>query len=222
MDKFHREYDIPRERILEEALPHIKEITGRLSDLSQALSGVDNDLKRGLSITNQIHEYARLSELKPGSDQIDLMALFRGYEDRNSRGLESHAISYVVEGPDSLIVRSEETHMNSIFSNLINNAKEALLEHETKNGEISITVGELKEKEDSVAVKIQDNGPGIPQKDLDEIFEPFFTTKPGSGTGLGLGIVKRLVHLYGGRIDVESGEDKGTLFTVVMPLHIQR
>jgi len=49
-----------------------------------------------------------------------------------------------------------------------------------------------------------------------EIFEPFFSTKPSTGTGLCLGVVKRLVQLYGGRIEVESDMGKETIFTVTL------
>ncbi|MGM0426677.1 MAG: ATP-binding protein [Thermodesulfobacteriota bacterium] len=49
-----------------------------------------------------------------------------------------------------------------------------------------------------------------------EIFEPFYSTKPTTGTGLGLGVVKRLVHLYGRSIDVESKVGDGTKFTATL------
>ena len=67
-------------------------------------------------------------------------------------------------------------------------------------------------------MKVQDFGPGIPADHANEIFDPFFSTKPTSGTGLGLGIVKRLVQLYIGQIDVESKAGEGTTFIVSMPL----
>jgi signal transduction histidine kinase len=53
-----------------------------------------------------------------------------------------------------------------------------------------------------------------------EIYEPFFSTKPCTGTGLGLGVVKRLVNLYGGQIRVESKENEGTIFTITLPSDI--
>jgi len=69
-------------------------------------------------------------------------------------------------------------------------------------------------------VKVQDFGPGIPADHANEIFDPFFSTKPTSGTGLGLGIVKRLVQLYEGQIVVESKEGEGTTFTITLPCDI--
>jgi signal transduction histidine kinase len=69
-----------------------------------------------------------------------------------------------------------------------------------------------------VIVSIEDNGPGIPDEVLPRIFEPFFTTKvKGEGTGLGLGIVKRIVEKHKGRIEVESRPGR-TCFSV--HLHI--
>ena len=107
--------------------------------------------------------------------------------------------------------------MNSIFTNLINNARDALIEQDSESKEIWTFVEEVDEEEKKyVRIKVQDNGPGIPQDQLDEIFEPFYSTKPTSGTGLGLGIVKRLMQVYGGQIEVESRLNEGTTFTITL------
>jgi signal transduction histidine kinase len=68
-----------------------------------------------------------------------------------------------------------------------------------------------------VMVEIMDNGPGIPQENVDRVFEPFFTTKGvGVGTGLGLDIVYRIVQQHGGTIEVRS-EPGCTRFIVRLP-----
>ena len=67
-------------------------------------------------------------------------------------------------------------------------------------------------------VKVVDNGPGIPEDIRALIFEPFFTTKAkGEGTGLGLGIVRKIVDKHGGSVSVESGAGR-TCFTVALPV----
>ena len=134
---------------------------------------------------------------------------------------EKIGINYSVEGIGNAIVKADEIHINSIFSNIILNAKDALEELGGEGKEIRVTV-EGKNNEDSsyFIIKVSDNGPGIPEDHLNEIFEPFFSTKPTSGTGLGLGIVKRLVQLYGGEIVVESKEGEGAIFTVTLPCNI--
>jgi two-component system NtrC family sensor kinase len=71
----------------------------------------------------------------------------------------------------------------------------------------------------NVEVEIEDNGVGIPKEKLNRIFEPFFTTKPiGQGTGLGLSISYGIVEQHRGRIQVTSAPDKGSTFTVRLPI----
>jgi len=75
---------------------------------------------------------------------------------------------------------------------------------------------------DHVAVKIRDTGYGIPKEDLSKIFDRFYrVNRPGKeikGTGLGLAIVSKIVSAHGGRVEVESELDKGTTFTLFLPL----
>jgi len=100
--------------------------------------------------------------------------------------------------------------LNQIWANLIDNALDALEE----GGRIEVTASREGPK---VAVRIIDNGPGIPDKVRDRIFDPFFTTKPmGQGTGLGLDIVRRLVLHNDGDITVASQPGR-TEFRVVLP-----
>ena len=69
----------------------------------------------------------------------------------------------------------------------------------------------------TIIVSISDTGAGIPRELCDKIFEPFFTTKD-KGTGLGLAIVYNIVKKHGGDITVESEVEKGTTFTITLPL----
>lgn len=69
-------------------------------------------------------------------------------------------------------------------------------------------------------VVVADNGPGVPDDQIERIFDPFVTTKPpGKGTGLGLAIVQRIVHDHGGRVDVARAREGGAAFTVMLPAH---
>jgi len=71
---------------------------------------------------------------------------------------------------------------------------------------------------DTVSLAVEDNGVGIPKKDLSRIFDPFFTTKGSKGTGLGLSITYGIVQKLRGKIEVRSEVGKGTTFTVTLPL----
>lgn len=101
--------------------------------------------------------------------------------------------------------------LNQVWTNLIHNAVQAM------QGKGQIVIETFQTGQD-VGVKISDNGPGIPSEILPRIFEPFFSTKPrGQGTGLGLGIARKIIERHGGQIAVES-RPGNTTFTVTLPL----
>ncbi len=69
-----------------------------------------------------------------------------------------------------------------------------------------------------IQIEIRDTGIGISEKVCKKIFDPFYTTK-SSGTGLGLSIVYQIIKEHGGRIDVQSKENEGTVFTILLPTY---
>ena len=78
---------------------------------------------------------------------------------------------------------------------------------------------ETKKLNDTIEIKVKDNGNGIPSKVLDKIFQPFFTTKPtGEGTGLGLSLSYDIVKAHGGELKVETKEGEGTVFVIHLPI----
>ena len=68
----------------------------------------------------------------------------------------------------------------------------------------------------SITVSVKDSGVGIAPEDLDQVFQPLFTTK-ARGIGLGLVVVKNLVEVNGGRVEVQSEPGKGTTFSITLP-----
>jgi signal transduction histidine kinase len=101
--------------------------------------------------------------------------------------------------------------LNQVWTNLIDNAIDAV------DGRGSITIRAYVEGA-RVVVEVVDDGRGIPREAQVHVFEPFYTTKDiGSGTGLGLDIVRRIVTGHGGEIFVQS-EPGETCFTVRLPL----
>jgi signal transduction histidine kinase/ligand-binding sensor domain-containing protein len=109
-----------------------------------------------------------------------------------------------------------------VILNLITNAFYACNEKKksgTADYEPKVTVSTKKLK-DSIAIAVNDNGNGIPKQVLDKIFQPFFTTKPtGEGTGLGLSMSYDIITQgHGGELKVETKENEGTTFTIVLPI----
>ncbi|MFN3921509.1 MAG: ATP-binding protein, partial [Caldimicrobium sp.] len=112
--------------------------------------------------------------------------------------------------PYDLFVPLQHSHLVSLVSNIVLNAREAM----ENVGELRIKVY----KEGDLAVlEFEDTGKGIPREYLDKIFEPGFSTKP-HGSGLGLFVVKRIVENYKGEILVRSEVKKGTTFIIKLPL----
>lgn len=110
-------------------------------------------------------------------------------------------------------IKCDSAVLEQILTNIWINAFDALQE---SGGEVIITTSRVKNKK-QVLLCIEDNGPGIPEKVLENIFDPFFTTKDvGKGTGLGLAVVYGFVNELGGRIEVES--DEKTLFKIYFPI----
>lgn len=108
-----------------------------------------------------------------------------------------------------------------VFTNLIGNAIDALLEAEINNPEISI-LSKLGADGSTVEIQIQDNGPGIAEEHLPHIFEALFTTKPvGSGTGLGLAISQQIIEQkHQGQLTCHSTLGTGTTFTVILQIQM--
>jgi len=115
--------------------------------------------------------------------------------------------------PDLPTVYADSKQMQQVFLNIILNAFQAM----TSGGILTITTC-MVSQDDRVSVRIDvaDTGPGIPTQILEKIFTPFFTTK-AQGTGLGLPICSKLVHLHNGELRVESDDRNGTVFTVELP-----
>lgn len=113
-------------------------------------------------------------------------------------------------------IRANGSALNQIWTNLIDNALDAMQELPTDQPKrLSI---ETRAEPEGILVEITDNGPGMPPEVQNRIFEPFYTTKPvGEGTGLGLDIVQRIVRTHKGSIRVESIPGR-TVFQVRLPL----
>jgi two-component system sensor histidine kinase HydH len=94
-------------------------------------------------------------------------------------------------------------------SNLLLNAEAAMPE----GGELLVTA---EPERRGVCVHVTDTGVGIPAESLDKVFAPYYSTRPG-GTGLGLPMVRRIVHEHGGSIEVHSEVGRGTQFTIHLP-----
>src|SRR5690606_25983140 len=118
-------------------------------------------------------------------------------------------------------VECEAGKMNRAFLNILTNAIYAINQKfdSKPGGELVIATG-LHSDPAYIYMRIADNGVGIPADIREKIFEPFFTTKDvGEGTGLGMSITYNTIAKRQGKIEVESEEGVGTVFTIILPIH---
>jgi len=109
---------------------------------------------------------------------------------------------------------ADPSQIERVFINLIVNAAEAM----DGSGKLTLTTF-FNAKDKTIEIDIKDTGSGIRKEDMDKIFDPFFTTKDvGHGTGLGLAISYGIVKSHKGNLLVKSVEQKGTTFTIVLPV----
>jgi signal transduction histidine kinase len=111
---------------------------------------------------------------------------------------------------------AERDRLQQVFINIILNAIDAMPD----GGTLKI---ELSQMNNQAVMKIEDTGTGIKDQHLPHIFDPFFTTKGiGKGTGLGLSISYAIIKEHEGNITVESEAGKGSLFTLYIPLNLDK
>jgi signal transduction histidine kinase len=134
-------------------------------------------------------------------------------------------VTVTMDVPNDLpLIEGDQNQLCQMFTNLIANAFEAL----EGKGTIAInaSLGAIEPDPEfgvapvlspTIVVDVADNGPGVPPELSDRIYDPFFTTKV-KGTGLGLGIVRKIVDAHDGRIDLNSSPKTGTRFRVTLPV----
>jgi len=119
---------------------------------------------------------------------------------------------------DQVYVRGDRDRLKQVFINLVANA----IQYTPQGGEVFLSLEKIGEQ---ARVICRDTGPGIPAEDLPHIFERFYraeksrTRRETTGFGLGLSIANWIVERHGGRIEVNSQEDKGTTFAIWLPLY---
>jgi two-component system nitrogen regulation sensor histidine kinase NtrY len=165
------------------------------------------ELRSLRGIIDEFSQFARLPRPQPRPTQIgavveQVLALY-----------QARATSLTVEtdlaaGLPRLAV--DPDLLGRALANLVANAIEAMPDGGVLRVRTRLRAG-------TVAVEVEDTGPGLDEEQRSRLFTPYYTTKKG-GTGLGLAIVQSIVSDHGGRLEVRSAPGEGTTFTVLLPL----
>ena len=179
-----------------------------LDELKRTLRQINTQGKRCKDITHKLLSFARKTDSRLQQVQInDMIEEVVGLYDKTTYSRISFAVDLEKDLP---LIYGSQTEIQQVLLNLINNAVYVL---EETGGNVRIIT---RKKQDSILIAVEDDGPGIPDANLERIFDPFFTTKPGSGLGLAIcyGIIRRME----GDISVDSKVDAGTTFSIRLPV----
>ncbi|MFQ6135890.1 MAG: ATP-binding protein [Candidatus Hydrothermarchaeales archaeon] len=193
--------------LLDAELLHQKALEGDLA--KERLEEIISQVGTVARITRNLLEFARQSEVEIKS--LDITALLEKSLEMLSFQLTNIRLEKDFQ-PNLPELRGDSSQLQQVFLNIITNAIQAMPD----GGRLGISI--VREN-GFIRVDISDTGLGIAEEDLGKIFDPFYTTKGvGGGTGLGLSICLGIVERHGGDIRVESKVDKGSTFTVRLPI----
>jgi signal transduction histidine kinase len=191
----------------------------------QFLGIIDEESNRLADLIEELLEISRLESgtVKILQEPVDIVALVRQISSALQPLADKKGIQLnidVNEGLGELL--GDNGKIQSAITNLVGNA----IKFTPEGGRVCIRVRNrrdgLRQNADELVIKVSDTGIGIPKEALSKIFDRFYRVPhPGKqipGTGLGLAIVKKIVALHEGRIEVESKLNRGTTFTIFLPL----
>lgn len=185
-------------------------------------SVIQNQTERMIRLVTDLLHLSRLDskEAYLRRQPTGVMEMLEEVVDRFSFQMQEKGIQpsvYVEDGADTVWVDRDQ--VDRVLDNLISNA----MKYTPEGGDGKISI-EARSTEDGkmLAISVQDNGIGIPKKDLDRIFERFYRVDKArsrnmGGTGLGLSIAREIVRAHGGSISLQSELGKGTTVTFTVP-----
>ncbi len=190
------------------------------TDIQQELQILDEEINRISTIIDQFGTFVETTSTTYKTKRINV-------NDQISNMLKILTVSLLdpagIEAdftPEPLLVEisTEQDKLKQIIINLVKNSAEAM----SRGSSISITTSNRVKDNitKGIVITISDDGPGIPEKIREKLFSPFMTTKGHGHSGLGLSIVQRAVQDLGGTIECESNREKGTCFTISLPLNL--
>jgi len=172
------------------------------------LRRVRNETQRMGQLIDDFLQLSRLTRVELNFEKVDLSSMAHDILIQHQRDNPSRKVKNIVE--DNLSVKGDEKLLKIMFENMLGNA----WKFTSKKSKATIEFGQVKNKDEKVFF-IRDNGAGFDNNYADKLFIPFqrlHSDEEFDGTGIGLGIVQRIINRHGGRIWVESEVGKGATF----------
>lgn len=177
--------------------------------VEDSTSVVEEEIEALKRLVDEFSQFARLPEVSPSPTDL-------------GRFLEDFLASYNHFEPDAVVdltlpqglwvVALDRVLMRRVLVNLVMNGIQA-----AGAGQAKITLDCAVKTPGRIELRVEDNGPGVPEDQAARVFDPYFTTK-SEGTGLGLAIVKKIILQHHGRIFLQQNPGRGACFVIELPL----
>ncbi len=181
---------------------------GIITDINEAMAGIKKEIDRIIELVQGIEDItqAEASFFKKGKkENINLADFIKDIVSTYQHPVAEKGLRLILNGP-SVVVRTHPDKLQIIIKNLISNAYRY-----TNKGHIKISWGK---DEKGFYIIVEDTGRGMDEKELTRIFDRFYKGEGSPGKGIGLSIVRELVDILNGEIDVKSSPGKGTAFKI--------
>jgi signal transduction histidine kinase/DNA-binding response OmpR family regulator len=187
----------------------------------QYVNLMEDSTNQMLILVNQILDFRKIEnkKMRLHVSPVNLNMIIKSFYDEFLVLAEESDIDYNYHLlHENIILWADKEKLETVIRNILSNA----FKFTPSGGSVLVTAG-IEEEKQQCFIRIEDTGIGIPQNKLDEIFERFSQSGDVQnviyqGTGIGLALSKELVLLHHGEIKVESAQNKGSAFTVELPL----
>ena len=178
---------------------------------SRAFLEISNVAQRAATLTQQLLTFSRIQSGNPVPVDLNELVLDLDSILRRLIGADIEFVTMLAQ--ETLTVSVDPGQMEQVVTNLVVNARDPMPD----GGKLKLETATT--GHDHAVLKVTDSGLGMTDEVRQRIFEPFYTTKEvGEGSGLGLSTSYGIVVQSGGRIDVDSRPDRGSTFSVVLPI----
>ena len=192
---------------------------GRVDTITRYADAALNSAQSAATLTHRLLAFARQQPLD--TRPIDLNEQILSLEDLLRRTIGEHIVLHLELSTQPCVALVDPVQFESSLLNLIINARDALVD----GGDIHVATFATLAHDSTrladghyVAMRVSDNGSGIPESVIDKVFDPFFSTKPlGKGTGLGLSTLYGFARQSGGDVSLSSVQGSGTDVTLTLP-----
>lgn len=173
-------------------------------------------LDRAVNYTNDVLSYGKAQEQSPQRRRIALASVVEDVRDHLGIAVDENvAFSSTVDGDFEIDADPEQ--LFRILHNLCRNAVQAMRDDQMPSSIKRLDISATK-NETNITINVEDTGPGLPQKALDNLFSAFKGSARHNGTGLGLAIAHELITAHGGSIKLREGRTVGTHFEIHLPV----